>query len=154
MSVCRFCDQEMLRADGCRPHRVIALDSGAPLDAVPYGDPREGWESYGLQPGPRCRDCNVVVGQPHHPGCDMERCPVCGFQAIVCGHCGCRVPRVEPTLEALAAFLLEKALQSGFLLPGQIRDVVEDIAIHFPLDVDGVLSRIYPPVLDHTGDAL
>ena len=31
-----------------------------------------------------CHDCNVRNGAYHHPGCDMERCPVCGGQAIIC----------------------------------------------------------------------
>jgi len=31
-----------------------------------------------------CHDCLVQPGQLHHVGCDMERCPVCGDQAISC----------------------------------------------------------------------
>jgi hypothetical protein len=31
-----------------------------------------------------CGDCGVVSG-PHHPGCDLERCPVCAGQLITCG---------------------------------------------------------------------
>lgn len=32
-----------------------------------------------------CHDCNAGTGKQHHIGCDMERCPVCGGQAIGCG---------------------------------------------------------------------
>ena len=32
-----------------------------------------------------CHDCGVKEGQLHLPGCDMERCPFCGYQLISCG---------------------------------------------------------------------
>ena len=34
--------------------------------------------------GCTCHECNAGTGKRHHLGCDMERCPVCGGQAIGC----------------------------------------------------------------------
>lgn len=31
-----------------------------------------------------CPDCDVQPGQIHNPGCDQERCTVCGRQYLVC----------------------------------------------------------------------
>lgn len=35
----------------------------------------------------RCHDCNVLEGEIHGYGCDMERCPFCGRQLITCACC-------------------------------------------------------------------
>lgn len=32
-----------------------------------------------------CGDCGAVPGALHEPGCDVERCALCGEQAIACG---------------------------------------------------------------------
>lgn len=32
-----------------------------------------------------CYDCGVEEGKYHNLGCDMERCPFCGGQLIICG---------------------------------------------------------------------
>lgn len=54
--------------------------SGVLMDRVRYGDEDEDW---GADRKP-CHDCAVVKGQLHVVGCDAERCPTCGGQAIGC----------------------------------------------------------------------
>lgn len=34
-----------------------------------------------------CIACGARPGEMHDEGCDMERCPHCGEQTIVCGNC-------------------------------------------------------------------
>lgn len=31
-----------------------------------------------------CPDCGVAVGKYHNLGCNMERCPECGWRVSVC----------------------------------------------------------------------
>ena len=43
-----------------------------------------------------CPDCAVAPGERHVPGCDVERCPACGWQRIGC-QCRSDLPAVPWT---------------------------------------------------------
>jgi len=70
MAICDQCGSDMLIADGCE-WAPYPYETG-PTDPIP-------WEGPG-----RCPDCNAIPDHYHHPGCDIERCPKCGGQAISC----------------------------------------------------------------------
>jgi len=48
----------------------------------------ESWAGkHPVAPDGCCGDCAVSPGQLHYPGCDIEECPICGGQAMMCyGH--------------------------------------------------------------------
>ena len=78
MAICHYCHQEMLTAESCTDALIVIR--GREYHPIRYGH-EPGWRR-----GPRrCGDCNVVKGQIHHHGCDVERCPACGRQSIMCG---------------------------------------------------------------------
>lgn len=56
---------------------------GRAVRRIPFGSEPEDW---GADRHP-CGDCAVVKGELHVPGCDVEVCPVCGWQLITCS-CG------------------------------------------------------------------
>jgi len=65
-------------ASGCTGNIKIEFPDGATMESVPHYAEADGL----LQ---KCHDCNVMAGNSHHPGCDMERCPKCKGQLISCG---------------------------------------------------------------------
>lgn len=79
MAKCEYCNKNMLRAKGCI--RVPVVHNGKEYEPVKVGD--EGsWLADDVNN--RCPDCNAAYGHYHHPGCDNERCPICGGQLISC----------------------------------------------------------------------
>lgn len=74
MAKCQDCKQEMLTAQGCKFTHIVD-DKGKR-----YPRSLGHWQ----EPGERCHDCGAMYGEPHHHGCDVERCPKCGLQLIGC----------------------------------------------------------------------
>jgi len=74
-AICEPCGLEM-HTHGCTIDKVDI--DGHTHQRLPYNARFDGIE------GQRCHDCSALPGQYHHWGCDMERCPACGYQLISC----------------------------------------------------------------------
>lgn len=75
MAKCNYCEKNM------EDNATISCDyNQAKIDGKIYE--RNYWHH---DIGNRCHDCNIVNGNYHHFGCDMEECPKCKMQFAFCG---------------------------------------------------------------------
>jgi hypothetical protein len=81
MAICSACGKDMRVPSSCVEHVFIVEEEPEEYRSVPYGSEDEDW---GAKSGRNCGDCNCPPGGFHHAGCDVERCPRCGGQAIGC----------------------------------------------------------------------
>ena len=77
MAICEDCGQEMHGSNSCKLKHVI-------IDGIKYKRDTNYYDD-----GKTCHDCGIKnkVGNVHHFGCDIERCPKCGDQFFCCD-CG------------------------------------------------------------------
>lgn len=83
MAICEWCQKEMTdpATGGCDHFTYDDYPGLPPQERVRFGQEGIG---LGNQPGERCPGCGATVGGYHHPGCDVEQCPVCRGQLIEC----------------------------------------------------------------------
>jgi len=78
-AICDDCGKDMLSAKGC-DHGYFLHPDGTIYERnkVDTGG------DFGVDNHGRCFDCGAKAGTYHHSGCDTERCPRCGGQALGC----------------------------------------------------------------------
>ncbi len=81
MAICKACGNEMRQPSGCVQSDFRFKNESKAYLPIAYGAEEDDW---GGRSGKTCHDCNCPPGAFHHPGCDVERCPRCGGQAIGC----------------------------------------------------------------------
>jgi len=79
MAVCPHCNGEMTERISCKADPIVI--AGRAYSPIRWGEERrpKSWPQPDF-----CSDCGTPLGGVHHPGCCVERCPVCLGQAFGC----------------------------------------------------------------------
>jgi hypothetical protein len=80
MAMCNFCKRNMSETKGC--DHIPIIINGKEYEPIKVGAKGDFYEN---EKNANCTDCGSKYGNYHHPGCDYEKCPVCGLQLISCG---------------------------------------------------------------------
>ncbi|HSE44251.1 MAG TPA: hypothetical protein VLA89_02870 [Gemmatimonadales bacterium] len=80
-ATCDDCHRVMNPGVGCTLTHVSLGEDAQPVKRIFCGE-GDDWGADCV--GGVCHDCNAGPGQPHHAGCDIERCPKCGGQMLGC----------------------------------------------------------------------
>ncbi len=113
MAICHWCEREMRTARSCTVTQFHR--QGIPVPLRP-------------SKARRCGDCGVARGGYHHPGCDLQRCPVCRGQLF---SCGCRFDEDGPDPDDVAS-AVELLGVDGNGVPVELHSVGGmDVVVHY-----------------------
>ena len=119
MAVCDWCKREMTTAASCS---AAALHRGGQaIRMIPWGKER-GWAAR-----TRCGDCGVMRGGFHHPGCDIQRCPLCFGQMM---SCDCRFDEDGPD-EDDEDEVLDVYFDGNGNLTERVREGGQEVILHY-----------------------
>jgi len=119
MAVCSWCEREMTTASSCTA--VVLHRDGTPIRMIPWGK-EPGWSARA-----RCGDCAAKPGGFHHPGCDVQRCPLCEGQMM---SCDCRFDE-DGSDDDGAQQVLDLFIDSNGDPTERVRMGEQDVLIHY-----------------------
>ena len=100
---------------------------------IPWGKER-GWAARA-----RCGDCGVVRGGFHHPGCDIQRCPLCCGQMM---SCDCRFDEDGPDEEDEDE-VLDVYFDGNGNLTERVREGGQEVILHYGDLPEGDITTVH-----------